>query len=169
MTINSDQCRAARSLVNWSQGELATNAVVSRATVADFEANARRPMKNNLRSIEDCLFSAGVEFIPEEGTKGVGVRFRERKLEYISNVRIDLLDRIATLRMRYAGQDFSCVLDLDAVDDFHAHPSSFDGEKAYTEAVSKMFHTILATAEKYAATHIREGRLLITLDMMERR
>ena len=80
MKITSDQCRAARSLLKWSQYQLATKAVVSRSTVADFESNARIPMNNNMRSIAASMFEAGIEFLPEEGDKGVGVRFRERNL-----------------------------------------------------------------------------------------
>jgi transcriptional regulator with XRE-family HTH domain len=86
MHFTAAQCRAARSLLNWTQGQLAANAVVSRATIANFESSTRQPIKNNLRSIRDCMFAAGVEFISEENEKGVGVRFRERKLEYVSNV-----------------------------------------------------------------------------------
>ena len=93
MQVSANQCRAARSLLNWTQDQLATNANVSRATIADFESNTRQPMKNNLRSIADCMFADGIEFIPEEDGKGVGVRFRERKLEYINKVRIDCSSR----------------------------------------------------------------------------
>ena len=92
--------------MNWSQDQLAKNATVSRATIADFESNARRPMKNDMRSIADSMFAAGVEFVPEEGNKGVGVRFRERKLEYVGNVRINLSDGNAAIKMRYAGEEF---------------------------------------------------------------
>lgn len=164
MSITAAQCRAARSLLNWTQEQLATNAVVSRATIADFESNTRQPMKNNLRSIADCMFAAGVEFIPEEGTAGVGVRFREQKLEYISNVRIDRFNRTATMRMRYAGEDFLCVIDLDAVDDYHQSNFSTDGE--FSKAISDIQHTILTAAERHAPSHIREGKLIVTCDML---
>lgn len=164
MPITADQCRAARSLLNWTQEQLAANAVVSRATIADFESNTRQSMKNNLRSIADCMFAAGVEFIPEEGTAGVGVRFRERQLEYTSNVRIDQFNSRATMRMRYAGEDFLCVIDLNAVDDYHRANFSTDGE--FSKAISDILHIILAAAERHAPTHIRNGKLIVTYNML---
>ncbi len=164
MPITADQCRAARSLLNWTQEQLATNAVVSRATVADFESNSRQPMKNNLRAIEDCMFAAGVEFIPEEGKAGVAVRFRERKLEYTNNVRIDRFNRVATMRMRYAGEDFLCLIGLDAVDDFHR--ADFKTDDEFSKAISDILHIVLTVAERYAATHIRDGKLHIDYDML---
>ena len=49
--ISAAQCRAARAILNWSQDELATNAQVARATVADFERRERDPVRNNMFSI----------------------------------------------------------------------------------------------------------------------
>ena len=164
MQISSDQCRAARSLLNWTQGQLATNSRVSRPTIADFEANTRRPMKNNIRSITDCLFVAGVEFIPEEGALGVGVRFRERKLEYKKDVRIFLANRFATMRMRYSGEDFLCKIDLDAVDDLHH--ANFLTVDEFGDAIDEIQATILASAERHAFSSIRNGEMLLTYGML---
>ena len=162
MTITAAQCRAARGLLAWSQEELATNALVSRATVADFEANARRPMRNNLASMRDCMFAAGVEFTDEkEG--GVGVKFREQKIEYIKNVRIDGGD--ASLQMRYAGEPFVCIISREAIADFH-HTSGLQSDEAISLAVSKMLHHILAIAENRAKTGIQDGRMIITSDAL---
>lgn len=165
MQITADQCRAGRSLLNWTQDQLATNAGVARATVADFESSARQPMKNNMRSIADCMFSAGVEFIPEEGSAGVGVRFRERKLEYTSNIKIDLFNRVATIRMRYAGTEFLCLLGLNLVDDYYS--DNFGSEEKFSKAISGMLHTVLASAERHASTHIANGKLVLSYDMLE--
>lgn len=164
MHITADQCRAARSLLNWTQDQLATNAVVSRATIADFESSNRKPMKNNLRSIADCMFAAGVEFLTEEDGKGVGVRFRKRKLEYVSNMRIDRGNRTASISMRYAGEDFACVINLDAVDDLYETNFSTDDE--FSNAISEILHTVLTTVERHATTHIRDGKLVVTYEML---
>lgn len=165
MQITADQCRAARSLLDWTQDQLATNAVVSRATIADFESSARQPMKNNLRSIADCMFAAGIEFIPEEGDLGVGVRFNKRKVTYVKNVRFDQFNNTATIPMRYAGEDFACVIDLDAVNDFHR--ADFDTNDEFAKAINDMLHTVLRVAEGYAPTHIKNGKLNITYDMLD--
>jgi len=162
--ITADQCRAARSLLNWTQEQLVANALVSRATITDFESNTRQPMKNNLRSIADCMFAAGVEFIPEEGTTGVGVRFRERKLEYTINVRIDQFNSRATMRMRYAGKNFLCVIDLNAVNDYRQ--ANFSTDEEFSRAISDILHIILTAVERHAPTHIRNGELIVTYDML---
>ena len=165
MHLSSDQCRAARSLLNWTQEELATNARVSRATVADFESSARNPMKNNLRAISDCMFSAGIEFISEEGASGVGVRFRGRKLEYTKTVRASYSDERATMQMRYAGEAFKCVMPLEAIEDYNG--TQYKNDEEFASAISNMLHTILATVERVAESSIANGILVVTSDMLD--
>lgn len=76
MTIVPAQCRAGRSLVEWTQGQLAEAAGVARATIAEFEGGRRTPIANNLAALRNALEAAGVEFIPENGG-GPGVRLRK--------------------------------------------------------------------------------------------
>lgn len=164
MQISADQCRAGRGLLNWTQDQLATNARVSRATIADFENSSRKPQTNNLRSIADCMFAAGVEFIAEQDKLGVGVRFRERKLEHTNSVKVDRFNRRATIRMRYAGEDFLCHIGLDAIDDYHR--DNFKTVEEYSNAISEMLHIILVKVEHYASTHIQNGELFVTSKML---
>lgn len=77
MTISPAQTRAARALVAWKQDELAAAAGVGNSTVRDFEKGRRIPNNENLHSIRAALEKAGVEFIPERGGKGVGVRCKD--------------------------------------------------------------------------------------------
>jgi transcriptional regulator with XRE-family HTH domain len=56
------QCRAARGLLNWSQGNLAKLSKVARATLAAFEAGMRTPYPRTLEDIKRALEAAGVEF-----------------------------------------------------------------------------------------------------------
>ena len=72
MTISRKQCRAARALLDLSQGNLAEAAGVGRSTVADFERGARSPVPENLAAIRAVLERFGIEFIGG----GPGVRLR---------------------------------------------------------------------------------------------
>jgi transcriptional regulator with XRE-family HTH domain len=74
--ISSAQCRAARSLLDWSQQKLADEAGVGVVTVRQLEAGTHQPRNATLQVVRRCLEAAGVEFIDENGG-GVGVRFRE--------------------------------------------------------------------------------------------
>lgn len=113
MTISASQCRAARALLDWTQDQLAENAQVARATVVDFERNARSPMRQNLVSIVSALEAAGVQFIPENGG-GAGVRFRKVELEYSKTVRHNGDDLV--LSVKYRGTPYSVVIPCDVID-----------------------------------------------------
>lgn len=167
MNITAEQCRAGRALLGWTQDQLATNANVSRATIADFENNSREPIKNNLRSISDCMFAAGLEFIPEEGGAGVGLRFREPKLEHVKSIQNDTLHGRVSVRMRYAGEPFICNISYEALEDGFGIDSMTGDDRKLAAAISHHFHTILAVAERLAPGGIVHGELLITSENLE--
>ncbi len=75
-TITPAQCRAARALLAWSQGDLEASSGVARKTIADFEREAREPYCRTLDAIRTTMEAVGVEFIPENGG-GAGVRLRK--------------------------------------------------------------------------------------------
>lgn len=74
--LSADLCRAARSLVNLSQQDLATAAGLGRSTVAEFESGSRVPISGNLTAMRTALEAAGVTFIASDNTAGPGVRLR---------------------------------------------------------------------------------------------
>ena len=76
MTLTSEQCRAARALLNWSQSNLAKASGHGQATVADFERGKRQPHPRNQQAIRAALEKAGIAFIEENGG-GAGPRFRD--------------------------------------------------------------------------------------------
>lgn len=117
MNISAAQCRAARALLDWSQDDLARNAQVARATVADFERNIRLDlMRQNLVSIVSTLEAAGVEFIAEtvEGA-GAGVRLRKLELEYSRNVKLH--DMGLSIPVRYRGREYRAFIPPGVLDD----------------------------------------------------
>ena len=76
LSISPAQCRAARSLIGWSQDKLAEASKVAKATIANFEAGKRSPYERTLDDIQSALEGAGVAFINEGDEKlgGEGVR-----------------------------------------------------------------------------------------------
>lgn len=75
--LTPSTCRAARALLDWSQGRLAEAASVGLSTVKGFESGNKASMRNNLKAMQRALEAAGVEFIPENGG-GAGVRMQKR-------------------------------------------------------------------------------------------
>ncbi len=78
MSISPAQCRAARSLIGWSQDKLSEASKVAKATIANFEAGKRSPYERTLDDIQAALEEAGVVFISEGNEKagGEGVRLK---------------------------------------------------------------------------------------------
>jgi transcriptional regulator with XRE-family HTH domain len=75
-----EQLRAARSLLGWSQTELAEHAGLSLPTVKRVESGSGDGPKVSDEAREKlraALEKAGVEFIPENGG-GAGVRMKRR-------------------------------------------------------------------------------------------
>lgn len=81
MPITSEQSRAARGLLDWSQDRLAKAANLSESTVRDFEKGRRIPSPNNLAAIRAALEAAGVVLLADGETTagGPGVRLDRRQ------------------------------------------------------------------------------------------
>lgn len=143
MSISAAQCRAARALLDWTQDQLAENAHVARATVADFERNARMPMRNNRVSIVSALEAAGVAFI-RENDEGAGVRFRKVELEYNTNVKPR--DGGVVVSVRYRGTPYSIVISQEIIDDIDR--TIYNTFEAKVIAVQNHFPVFLRAAEE---------------------
>nr|WP_091753325.1 helix-turn-helix domain-containing protein [Methylobacterium sp. ap11] len=79
--MNAAQCRAARSLLNWTQPQLAEAAGVGLSTVVDFEKERRAVSSDAMGKLATALEAAGVALIAEGSTStggGPGVRLRDR-------------------------------------------------------------------------------------------
>jgi transcriptional regulator with XRE-family HTH domain len=76
--ITSEQFRAARALLGWSQTKLAMKAEMSLPTVKRVESDWGVRVSEEARcALQRALVSGGIEFIDENGG-GVGVRLRMR-------------------------------------------------------------------------------------------
>lgn len=70
--IYAAQIRAARALVNWSQGELAERAGISKQSVNRIEGGGMDVRFSTMNALADALRSAGVE-MSEDASGMVGV------------------------------------------------------------------------------------------------
>ncbi len=77
--ITSQQIRAARGLIRWSQRALAEASGVSHPTIKRMEGSDGpiRGITENVWRLQSALEAAGVEFIDEDGG-GPGVRLRDK-------------------------------------------------------------------------------------------
>lgn len=64
-----DQIRAARALLNWSQGDLADRAGLSQTGVARIESGINMPNSSTLDKITSAFDDAGIEFIADRGVE----------------------------------------------------------------------------------------------------
>ena len=81
LILHGEQIRAARSLLGWSQTDLAKKAEVGQMTVKRFEAK-NGPVSGTIASlirIQSTLEAAGVEFIPPDDWGSFGVRLQSTK------------------------------------------------------------------------------------------
>lgn len=76
----AEQLRAARSLLGWSQEQLAHQAEVGVATIRRMEAQEGqiRGISETIWRLQTCLERAGVVFIAPEDSMGPGVRLASR-------------------------------------------------------------------------------------------
>ena len=76
--IFTEQIRAARALLGWSQDDLAKSASIGIATLRRLEG-ARGKIRGTAETvwkIQKALEQGGVEFIDGDDTKGPGLRLR---------------------------------------------------------------------------------------------
>ena len=72
------QCRAARSLLDMTQSQLADASGLGLSTVVDFEKQRRSISPEAKVKLHDALLNAGIQFIDENGG-GPGVRLRKSR------------------------------------------------------------------------------------------
>ncbi len=77
MTLTLEQCKAARSLLGWSQADLAKNSGISTTPIADFERGKSQPQRRTLEALQTALEKAGIQFFDEDDVGGIGVRLHK--------------------------------------------------------------------------------------------
>jgi transcriptional regulator with XRE-family HTH domain len=69
-TISPEQCRAARSLLDWTREQLAAQSGVPMRTLADFEGSLTKPRAGTLARLSRAFAEAGVVFVAVPDTPG---------------------------------------------------------------------------------------------------
>lgn len=92
MILTPAQCRGARAMLGWTQTRLAEAAGVAKATLVDFERDARSPMTQNLAAIRRAIEAAGLVLIEADGG-GRGIRFSTPDAEDASSSEGDDADQ----------------------------------------------------------------------------
>lgn len=71
------QCRAARAILNWTQGQMAKASGVSEVTIRNFEGGKSVPQHATLVVLRQALEAAGVQFVEAgDSAAGAGVALR---------------------------------------------------------------------------------------------
>ena len=63
VTMQPEQCRAARAWLGWTQEELARKSAVGLSTIKDFEMAKRQPLAAIRMQLQRTFEEAGVEFL----------------------------------------------------------------------------------------------------------
>ena len=81
--LTGEQVRAARVLLGWSRAKLAETAKLGLATVQRIEAQSGQVhgMLDTALKLKSALEAAGIIFIDEDETGGVGVRIAKSKAD----------------------------------------------------------------------------------------
>jgi DNA-binding XRE family transcriptional regulator len=70
-TVTAGQIRAARSMLGWSQEELAQRSGVARRTITSLENDLLRPLDSSVRQVRRSLEAAGILFVGDGNKVGV--------------------------------------------------------------------------------------------------
>lgn len=67
MTINAEQIRAARAILDWSREDLAAATSLSADTIRRIESGALQPRSSTMAAIKSAFARRGIEFLPNNG------------------------------------------------------------------------------------------------------
>jgi hypothetical protein len=77
MKLTPEQCRAARSLLNWTQENLAVNSGLGVWIIEEFESQNQLLSDSIIDAIQNAFEIAGIEFIASMHPGSQIVKFRE--------------------------------------------------------------------------------------------
>jgi len=117
-TIVPAQIRAARSLVNWSQEELAKAAGVALTSVRDIEGEKRAADSGTVANVRRALENEGVEFLAGAPDYGPGVRLIGNRPNVIRRPTVVTMWEGMPVRMEFKGKTFDAFISYEVLEDF---------------------------------------------------
>lgn len=152
-------CRAARAMIGLTIDGLADNAGVATADLQQFERDGARFNKVGMAALVAALENAGIEFLPEEGAHGAGLRRRTPEFDVQPfHVYADGVGFGA----RYRGQRFRFLVDESVLDDLIRGNVGSDAERL--AAANRHRALIYQAAERAAAGHNGQTPFAIRLE-----
>lgn len=118
-TIIPAQIRAARALIGWSQGDLATKAGVALTSVRDLEAEKRPGESETSASVRKALENGGVVFVPGASNAGPGVRLVAKRPNIVRRPTTGSMMKWdgMPIEVEFKGKTFTAFINRDAIED----------------------------------------------------
>ena len=147
--IRTNQIRAARSLLGWTQEELATRCGISKFSVANMEGSKRGSQEETINKVVTALELAGIEFIDN------GVRLKSDSITIIDgdNWYLTLLDDVQRTLLHHENKE----LLIEFADESVSPPEVVEKLKVMREIGIKM-RLLVSEESKFLAGPREEYR-----------
>lgn len=116
-TILPAQIRAARSLLNWLQDDLAKAAEVAVTSVRDIEGEKRSATSGTFASVRRALENAGVEFLAGTKDYGPGVRLVVNRPNLVRRPTVMTMWEGMPIEINYRGRTFDAFISREVLHD----------------------------------------------------
>jgi transcriptional regulator with XRE-family HTH domain len=142
--ITLPQIRAARSLLDWKQSDLAEASGLSLKALSNIEQGLAVPRVSTLQIIEQTLRDVGVDFLPNNGVCLLGEVLEIRKFEGPEYIRLLADDGLDVLR---GPEDelVGCIADENVFET----PGTDQNERYYLEKKRRGFKQRLLVSKRY--------------------
>lgn len=115
-TILPAQIRAARSLLNWLQDDLAKAADVALTSVRDIEGEKRSAASGTFASVRRALENAGVEFLAGTEDYGPGVRLVVNRPNLVRRPTVVTMWEGMPIEVNFKGRTFDAFISYEVLE-----------------------------------------------------
>lgn len=116
-TVIPAQIRAARSLLNWSQEDLAAAAAVALTSVRDIEGEKRAGDSRTFEKVRRALENEGVEFLSGSADYGPGLRLGGDRPNLIRRPTVMTMWEGMPIEVEFKGKTFCAFIRREILDD----------------------------------------------------